>query len=85
MLENLEPTTRVVVDQVLRVHPRQPYAGQFWTQVETRLAVALDGCREPFLRLLFSIPLTVWFALVYPAWAWRLLAMNPQLACVSFT
>jgi len=36
-------------------------AGQFWTQANTRLAVALDSRREPFLRLLFSIPLTVRF------------------------
>jgi hypothetical protein len=64
---------------------KPPYLGQFWTQVDTRLAVALDGRREPFLHLLFSIPLTVWFALVYPAWAWPILAMNPPLACVSFT
>jgi len=59
MLENLEPTTRLVVGQVVRVRPRPPYAGQFWTQLDTRLAGSLDGSREPFLRLLFSNPLTV--------------------------
>jgi hypothetical protein len=85
MLGNMEPTIRVVIDQALRVNLRPPCAGQFWTQVDTRLAVALDGHREHFLRLLFSIPLTVWFALVYPAWAWPILAMNPPPACVSFT